>query len=472
MEGEKRENISQSSDDSGKKYFFIDSNRIARLGDRLLALIIDSTVILAIFILAGMIITSQEGGFTESGFLLEGTPAILTFSITTLFAFLYFWLLEGLFGATFGKMIIGLKVVDKNGNKCNLKSSFIRNLLRLVDGIAVYLVGFLVAIFSKLRQRLGDHLANTVVVEIKQKGFIKAIAIAVWILIVVISLFFSIKIFYQFSESKAETESVIEDDTVFTEGDLKIINFTFLESKERNQRSVRTFKAGEKIYSKYDITGYTTDQDGRYELDVKISVYDPNELLVLTPWSTNVKQFPEKKGMPIAGTFNFDLPVYCPSGNYNIKFSVTDLVNHKTIESVEKFSVESEEIPIAEKLEVREFYFSKSEDGEPLENPVISPGETIYSKCKIAGMKFEDDLINVSIDLQVIDSKGKLLIDKTNLITINDEFIYHPRTFFQNISAWVSLPSNAVKGIYKWKYILKDNLADESTSYNSNFEVR
>ena len=33
-----------------------------------------------------------------------------------------------------------------------------RNLLRIVDGFGGYLVGFLVAVLSRQRQRLGDHL--------------------------------------------------------------------------------------------------------------------------------------------------------------------------------------------------------------------------------------------------------------------------------------------------------------------------
>jgi uncharacterized RDD family membrane protein YckC len=46
-----------------------------------------------------------------------------------------------------------------------MRASLIRNLFRLIDGLAGYLLAFLVASFSRSRQRLGDHLANTVVVE-------------------------------------------------------------------------------------------------------------------------------------------------------------------------------------------------------------------------------------------------------------------------------------------------------------------
>lgn len=472
MEEWKKEDVLNSYGNIENKEIKFNGNRIAGLGDRLLALIIDSIAILAIFILIGMIITSQSGGFTETGFSLEGTPAILTFIFTTFFALLYFWLLEGIFGATFGKMIIGIKVVDKSGKKCNLKSSFIRNLLRLVDGIALYLVGLFVTIFSKQRQRLGDHLANTIVIEVKQKGVVKTLAVVIWIIIVAVPLFFALRIYNQSYQATAQSELFSEDEIAYTKGELAVVNFNFLDSKNGEPVSYRTFDVNQKIFSDYEIVGYTTNEKGMYELNVNISVLDPEDILVLTPWSTNVNDYPERSDSPIKGTFNFELPDYCLTGEYKIKISVEDVVKQKSIKHFEKFSLKAEELSISEKLEIKDFYFSLSEGGSPLEEAEINSGNTIYSKCKIVGMKFEDDLINVSIDLQVIDPEGKLLIDKPNLITINDKFIYHPQTFFQNISSWVSLPLNTVKGIYKWKYILTDKLADVSTSYETTFKVR
>ncbi|RQW92190.1 MAG: RDD family protein, partial [Geobacter sp.] len=377
--------------DDSKKETLIDGNRIARLGDRLLALIFDTIVIAAALALIGVLIASQSGGFTEKGFSLEGTPALLTIGSTMLFALLYHWLFEGLWGATLGKAIIGIKVVDKSGSKCNLKSAFIRNLCRIIDGIAVYLVGFFVAIFSKLRQRVGDHLANTVVIEIKPKKLTRVISILVWFAVIAVSIFFSLKIYSQFNETSLQSDTSIEDEVNFTEGDLRVINFNFIEPKDESPRDNKTFKAGEKIFTSYDIIGYTTDSDGKYELTVNVTVHDPEGLIVVSPWKGEVKEYPEKLASPVNGTFNFDLPHYCSSGEYKIKISVHDAVKRKDIEELKTFNVQAENIPIAENLEFRDFYFSKSEDGEQINPAVISPGETIYSGCKIAGMKFSED---------------------------------------------------------------------------------
>jgi uncharacterized RDD family membrane protein YckC len=80
-------------------------------------------------------------------------------------AITYFALLEGLFGDTIGKAVVGIRVTDLNGRPAGWRAVLIRNVLRLIDYLpGFYLVGALVARFSPRRQRIGDHLAGTLVV--------------------------------------------------------------------------------------------------------------------------------------------------------------------------------------------------------------------------------------------------------------------------------------------------------------------
>lgn len=78
--------------------------------------------------------------------------------------FLYFILLEAYTGATFGKWITGIKVTDTAGLKPGLTKSLIRNILRLVDGIAINLVGIILILTTKQKTRLGDIAAGTRVI--------------------------------------------------------------------------------------------------------------------------------------------------------------------------------------------------------------------------------------------------------------------------------------------------------------------
>jgi uncharacterized RDD family membrane protein YckC len=69
-------------------------------------------------------------------------------------------------GQTFGKRLLGLRVMDAQGLKLQFSQVVLRNLLRFVDMLpALYLVGGLSSFLSRNYQRLGDLAANTVVIR-------------------------------------------------------------------------------------------------------------------------------------------------------------------------------------------------------------------------------------------------------------------------------------------------------------------
>jgi uncharacterized RDD family membrane protein YckC len=161
---------------------------IAGIGDRAIAAILDIVVSAAPFALIGMWAAVRWGGVTPNGFQLEGTSALITMSLVAVLGFLYLWLLEGAFGATLGKFILNLRVRRLDGSRIGLAKSLIRNLSRIIDGIGVYLVGFLIAIFSSRKQRLGDHLAGTVVVQGNSGKLPRVVATVAWAAVVVACL--------------------------------------------------------------------------------------------------------------------------------------------------------------------------------------------------------------------------------------------------------------------------------------------
>ncbi len=160
---------------------------LAGMGDRAIATILDAAVVGAIYALVGMWAAVRWGGVTGNGFKLYSTAANVTFGIVGIFGFLYVWLLEGVLGATLGKFILNVRVRRADGGTIGLKQSLIRNLLRLIDGIGVYFVGFLIAIFSHLKQRLGDHLAKTVVVQRDSGPLPRAEAVVLWAALIVVA---------------------------------------------------------------------------------------------------------------------------------------------------------------------------------------------------------------------------------------------------------------------------------------------
>ena len=68
-------------------------------------------------------------------------------------------------GQTLGKRLLRLRVSDVNGLHLQFSQIVIRNLLRFVDSLPIlYLVGGLTCLVSRRSQRLGDIVANTIVV--------------------------------------------------------------------------------------------------------------------------------------------------------------------------------------------------------------------------------------------------------------------------------------------------------------------
>lgn len=79
--------------------------------------------------------------------------------------FLYHALLEGIWGKTLGKKICGILVLKDDFTPCTLGAGFIRNLMRLVDNMFYYLAGVTAMAGTMKWQRLGDLVAETVVVR-------------------------------------------------------------------------------------------------------------------------------------------------------------------------------------------------------------------------------------------------------------------------------------------------------------------
>jgi uncharacterized RDD family membrane protein YckC len=139
--------------------------RLAGIPLRAAAVIVDG--ILTFVLLGGVIAglagqTSNHGG--SVGFHLHGAPAVLWLVLS----FGYWIVCESLFGMTLGKRLFSIRVERADGARPSAGQSIARNLLRIVDGfpyIVPYLIGFVVAISSSERQRVGDRAAGTRVVR-------------------------------------------------------------------------------------------------------------------------------------------------------------------------------------------------------------------------------------------------------------------------------------------------------------------
>jgi len=138
------------------------SNKIAGLGNRILASLFDLLILLLYFIF--LIVIVSIFNFTN----LERTISVLLVFIVYIPVTFYNLFFEVFFdGQTIGKKIMKIKVVRLDGGKPKLYHYIVRWIFRLVDiymmfgGVAIFIIAF-----SKKGQRLGDVVADTTVIKI------------------------------------------------------------------------------------------------------------------------------------------------------------------------------------------------------------------------------------------------------------------------------------------------------------------
>jgi uncharacterized RDD family membrane protein YckC len=135
------------------------------VGIRAVATIIDGVILYIVFFLIAVITGENDGASFAMG--TGGTCAALILSLA------YFTVMEVMMGGTVGKLVTGLQVVKEDGSPITWQEGIIRTLLRIVDGLFIYLIAAILVWTSPTKQRLGDRVAKTLVVK---KGSVASIA--------------------------------------------------------------------------------------------------------------------------------------------------------------------------------------------------------------------------------------------------------------------------------------------------------
>lgn len=131
------------------------------LGRRIAAGLIDLGVVLVIALLVGGIFGNETAPDAPDSARFGALDRLLVIGLVLG----YYWVTETVWAQTLGKRVMKIRVASLDGSKPTAGATFIRTLLRLIDGIFFYVVG-LIVIFAtgERRARLGDLAAKTKVV--------------------------------------------------------------------------------------------------------------------------------------------------------------------------------------------------------------------------------------------------------------------------------------------------------------------
>jgi uncharacterized RDD family membrane protein YckC len=438
------------------------------MGDRLAATVLDGILLVSAFVVTGMAAFVKMGGIPENELSLTAAPVLRFIAVAAAAGITYFWVCEGLFGATLGKALAGVQVRAKSGTRCGLVASLVRNLLRVVDGLGVYLFGFIVAMSSNLRQRLGDHAAGTVVVERKLSRVARAGLILFWFELFGSGLAGAFLLFRH--EVTTESSTVLVRPRA-PESTREAIHIEFLESDGGPARPPLPYRPGDTLHMRCDISGYAKGADGRPSLLVNVLVSDPTGLPMHRPWSDSfhVQQAP---GLPIYGAFNLTLPAFVSPGTYKITIWGRDYLTNNDFQVSPTFEVIGAAVAPPRGLEVRDFVLATAEHGTPRGIPVVPGGGAIYMRCNLLGMQFRGDQVSGRIALKVISPSGRVVADEPNYVNLNVAVIYHPASFWLPVKGDLRLPAVLEKGVYTEQFTMVDQFAARAIQREGRFEVR
>ncbi|HVD14596.1 MAG TPA: RDD family protein [Actinomycetota bacterium] len=142
----------------------------ARVGAYLLDLIFVSvpTVILVAIAVIPVAVSSSDGG--QPG---QAELALMFSLLTAAFALQLVlvaynrWYLQGTTGQSWGKRIIGLRLVRMaDGQPVGGGMSFVRDVAHTIDGL-ICNIGYLMPLWDDRRQTIADKLLNTVVLDVR-----------------------------------------------------------------------------------------------------------------------------------------------------------------------------------------------------------------------------------------------------------------------------------------------------------------
>jgi len=142
--------------------------RVAGLGSRFLAWLIDALAIMILMLMGGAVGVILSLG--RSGL---GAAVMILWQFVVMWG--YFILFEWLWhGQTPGKYLMGIRVIQWRGTAITFFQSTVRNLLRVADSLPIPLplgpglLGFIVAACNREQRRLGDLAGDTLVVHVER----------------------------------------------------------------------------------------------------------------------------------------------------------------------------------------------------------------------------------------------------------------------------------------------------------------
>ncbi len=429
---------------------------LGSLGARLAAHLIDVFFFLIpAFVLTGNTHGAFFGGLTETGFNVKGLPAVVVIGATLLLFFVYLFLLEGLAGATPGKFILGLSVKTVDGAPCGVGRALVRNILRVVDAIGVYLVALISALVTKKKQRVGDLAAHTVVVKEAHGAVKRAVSAFFLVACLVGAVFGSL---YVRRHPRVP---------ILTFG---LTNLRFADSESASPRANAEYKPEDEVRLFYEVSGYERDSNSYIAVVTQNQVLAPDGKPFFENKTIEIRQRVGDDTGPVKAHFTIGLPPWAPPGKYTIALNAEDQIAHKTQSTAAAFTVNAPPLETSAAFVAKNIEVAGSRDGPAVNPPVFTAGQSVWLRFRMMGMKSNEKGQNVlTEDWGVSGPDGKTLFEKSDDSMVNEQFVYPPA--FYPYREYVTLPSSVDSGEYRFHVVLHDRIGGADFTIDQPFTI-
>ncbi len=254
---------------------------------------------------------------------------------------------------------------------------------------------------------------------------------------------------------------------------LGIVNLALLEAEDGfAARPDAVYLPGETLYLAFHIQGYATDRQNRVRLSYRVDALDPEGVPFVEPEAGKIDTElspQDAKWMPRV-RFSPAIPPFADSGKYRFRVQVTDELAKMQVNQELVFQVKGRQVEPSPTLAIRNFAFSRQEDGDPLETPAYRRGDVLWASFDMTGYRSADkNRIGVEYDLMVQNAEGKPVFRQAEPAREEGSSFYRRRYVHAIFS--LNLEKGLAPGAYTIVLTARDLIGSQSVESRHTFTV-
>lgn len=254
---------------------------------------------------------------------------------------------------------------------------------------------------------------------------------------------------------------------------LVIVNLDLLDSRDGYAIPAdSSFLPGETVHVYFQIAGYSVGEEYRVRLRYEVDALDPagRPFSMAEGGEIDVELAPQDENWKPSVHYSPQIPDHAGGGSYNIQIAVTDELAGETIRTRLPINVDGDRILTSDELLVRDLRFSKSDGGDPLDEPEFEAGDQIWASFYITGYETaEDNTYDVESSAWVLDSDGDRMFQFESQGDAGNP--YYPRLWLP-AKFRLDLEETIPPGTYTVVLRLLDRIGDSAVVQRYPFRIR